>query len=99
MSTHVERTSSSITSGGKDIAERVKDLDWERILRDLDVQGNARIKRLITSAECDTLAQLYPKDRIFRSTDLGVESTSISVIHFPIWLMTSGLPSTPTLFQ
>jgi uncharacterized protein len=67
MSTHVERTSSSITSGGKDIAERVKDLDWERILRDLDVQGNARIKRLITSAECDTLAQLYPKDRIFRS--------------------------------
>lgn len=67
MSTHVERTSSSITSGGKDIVERVKDLDWERILRELDVQGNARIERLITSAECDTLAQLYPKDRIFRS--------------------------------
>lgn len=66
MSTHVERTSSSITPG-KDIAERVKDLDWERILYDLDVQGNARIERLITSAECDTLAQLYPKDRIFRS--------------------------------
>jgi hypothetical protein len=67
MSTQVERTSSSITSGGKDIVERVKDLDWERILRDLDVQGNARIERLITSADCDTLAQLYPKDRIFRS--------------------------------
>jgi hypothetical protein len=67
MSTQVERTSSSITSGGKDIVERVKDLDWERILRDLDVQGNARIERLITSAECDTLAQLYPKDRIFHS--------------------------------
>jgi uncharacterized protein len=66
MSTHVERTSSSITPG-KDIAERVKDLDWERILHDLDVQGNAIIERLITSAECDTLAQLYPKDRIFRS--------------------------------
>jgi hypothetical protein len=66
MSTHAERTSSSITSG-KDIAERVKDLDWERILLDLDVQGNARIERLITSADCDTLAQLYPKDRIFRS--------------------------------
>lgn len=66
MSTHVERTSSSITSG-KDIAERVKDLDWERIVHDLDVQGNAIIERLITSAECDKLAQLYPKDRIFRS--------------------------------
>lgn len=66
MSTHVERTSSSITSGN-DIAERVKDLDWERIVHDLDVQGNAIIERLITSAECDKLAQLYPKDRIFRS--------------------------------
>ena len=66
MSTHVERTSSSITSG-KDIVERVKDLDWERIVHDLDVQGNAIIERLITSAECDKLAQLYPKDRIFRS--------------------------------
>jgi uncharacterized protein len=65
MSTHIEERS-SITSV-KNIAERVEELDWERILHDLDAQGSAIIERLITSAECDTLAQLYPQDRIFRS--------------------------------
>ena len=65
MSTHIEERS-SITSV-KNNAERVEELDWERILHDLDAQGSAIIERLITSAECDTLAQLYPQDRIFRS--------------------------------
>ena len=66
MSKHIERTS-SITSGKKDIAERVKELDWESIRHDLDAQGSAIIERLITSAECDTLTQLYPQDLLFRS--------------------------------
>ncbi len=67
MSKHIERTS-SITSGKKDIiAERVKELDWQRIRHDLDAQGSAIIERLITSDECDTLAQLYPQDLLFRT--------------------------------
>ena len=65
MSTHIEGRS-NITSG-KNIAERVEELDWQCILHDLDVQGSAIIEHLITSAECDTLAHLYPQDRIFRS--------------------------------
>ena len=65
MSTHIEGRSNNIS--GKNITERVEELDWQRILHDLDVQGSAIIEHLITSAECDTLAQLYPQDRIFRS--------------------------------
>jgi len=67
VSRHIEKRTSSITSGEKDIAERVKALDWERIRDDLDAQGSARIARLITCAECDTLTQLYPQDLPFRS--------------------------------
>jgi uncharacterized protein len=65
MSTHIEGRSNN--TSGKNITERVEELDWQRILHDLDVQGSAIIEHLITSAECDTLAQLYPQDRIFRS--------------------------------
>ena len=65
MSAHIEGRSS--ISSGKNIPKRVEELDWERILHDLDAQGSAIIERLITSVECDTLAQLYPQDCIFRS--------------------------------
>jgi len=51
----------------KDIAGRVKALDWERVSKDLDAQGCAMIEGLITREECDALAGLYPVDGIFRS--------------------------------
>jgi hypothetical protein len=51
----------------RNIASRVKSLDWERVSKDLDVQGCAMIEGLITRQECDTLAGLYPEDGIFRS--------------------------------
>jgi uncharacterized protein len=65
MSTRIERES-TITSA-KDIAQRVKTIEWERVLQDLDAQGSGIVKRLITPAECDGLAQLYLEDGIFRS--------------------------------
>src|SRR5918994_4898191 len=65
MSTHIERES-TITSA-KDIAQRMKTIEWERVSQDLDAQGSAIVKRLITPAECDGLAQLYLEDGIFRS--------------------------------
>ena len=65
MSTRIERES-TITSA-KDIAQRVKTIEWERVSQDLDAQGSAIVKRLITPAECDGLAQLYLEDGIFRS--------------------------------
>jgi hypothetical protein len=51
----------------KDIAGRVKVLDWERVSQDLDAQGCAMIEGLITRQECDALAALYSQDGIFRS--------------------------------
>lgn len=47
--------------------ERVKTLDWERISQDLDSQGCALLERLLSVDECRALAELYPKDEVFRS--------------------------------
>jgi uncharacterized protein len=66
MSTQTKRAPTAITSP-KDIEQRVIAIDWERLSQDLDAHGSAMIKQLITPAECDALAQLYPEDSIFRS--------------------------------
>jgi hypothetical protein len=42
-------------------------IDWARVAEDLDARGNAVIEGLITAAECDALAALYPRDERFRS--------------------------------
>jgi uncharacterized protein len=46
---------------------RIQALDWERISRDLDDQGNAILKRILSVNECQALAALYPDDSLFRS--------------------------------
>jgi uncharacterized protein len=51
----------------RNIASRVKSLDWERVSKDLNAQGCAMIEGLITPDECDALAGMYPEDGIFRS--------------------------------
>jgi hypothetical protein len=51
----------------RDIAGRVKALDWERLSKDLEAQGCAMIEGLLTREECDALAELYPVDGLFRS--------------------------------
>src|SRR4051794_32947966 len=42
-------------------------LDWERVSSELDAQGNCVIEALLTRAECDAIAALYPREDIFRS--------------------------------
>ena len=44
----------------------IEGIDWEQISNDLDTQGSAVIERLISTAECDALAALYPQDDLFR---------------------------------
>jgi len=51
----------------KDMAGRVKTLDWARVSTDLDAQGCAIIDGLLTPEECDAMAGLYQVDGIFRS--------------------------------
>lgn len=54
-------------ASAKDIAERVKAIDWKHVSQDLNAYGSAMIKRLITLPECEALAKLYPENGIFRS--------------------------------
>jgi uncharacterized protein len=51
----------------KNLAKRVRAIDWAQISTDLDAQGSATIERLISPAECGALAALYPIDGVFRS--------------------------------
>jgi uncharacterized protein len=49
------------------IAARVAAIDWASATRDLDTQGCAVLKGLLTADECRALAALYPEDPHFRS--------------------------------
>jgi hypothetical protein len=51
----------------KNIAKRVKAVDWNRVSQDLDTDGTAVIERFLSPGECQALAALYAKDDIFRS--------------------------------
>ena len=50
-----------------DPASRIAALDWEEVERDLDAQGCAVLKGLLTPDECRALAALYGDDAQFRS--------------------------------
>ena len=43
------------------------DIPWERISRDLNAEGNAIIKGILSAGECDEIRELYDKDDLFRS--------------------------------
>src|SRR5882724_4579261 len=60
-------TAKTTTYAAADIPARVDALGWEQIAADLDAQGCAVLKRLLTPQECDAVAALYPDDGQFRS--------------------------------
>src|SRR3989442_5879753 len=60
-------TARSIPPPGPDIATRVETLDWAQAIADLDAQGCAVLRGLLSPEECHALAELYPDDKNFRS--------------------------------
>jgi hypothetical protein len=50
-----------------DIAARVDTIDWAEATHDLDSQGCAVLKSLLSPDECNSLTALYPDDARFRS--------------------------------
>lgn len=54
-------------SAAAPIADRVIALDWEFVARELEEQGSAVLKAVLSPGECLALASLYPNDGIFRS--------------------------------
>jgi hypothetical protein len=59
MKTSAQSRSPRIES---DIAARVAAVDWPQAVGDLDTQGCAVLKGLLTEEECRALAALYPED-------------------------------------
>ena len=49
------------------ISERVDAADWNQIAEDLNADGNAIVKRLLSPDECDRVRALYEQQDIFRS--------------------------------
>jgi hypothetical protein len=46
---------------------RVDGLDWSQISKDLDEQGSALVRGVLSAEECRAVASLYPEESIFRS--------------------------------
>ena len=49
------------------IEDRVAAIDWDRVSNDLDAEGHAVIRSVVSAAESEELSALYPADRLFRS--------------------------------
>lgn len=47
--------------------ECVRNLDWDRLSRQMDAAGNSVIQKLLTPTECQALAGLYAAESPFRS--------------------------------
>jgi uncharacterized protein len=63
--TAIAKTIRPVSPAG--IATRVDALDWTQAESDLDAQGCALLKGLLTADDCRALAALYPDDAKFRS--------------------------------
>jgi uncharacterized protein len=46
---------------------QVEAIEWEQVSRDLDAEGYAIVKRVLSTDECDEIRGLYEKRDIFRS--------------------------------
>jgi hypothetical protein len=44
------------------VTRRVKDMDWKPITEELNEQGSALLKNVLTPEQCEALSTLYPDD-------------------------------------
>jgi hypothetical protein len=65
MKTSAQKTTPRFESEAA--AARVAAIDWTQAASDLEAQGCAVLKGLLTPDECDAMAALYGEDKIFRS--------------------------------
>jgi uncharacterized protein len=50
-----------------DLTMTVEDISWPQVSHDLNADGNAIIKRILSSDECDDVRELYQERNLFRS--------------------------------
>ena len=61
------RLVTAISVSSSSIAARVEAIDWVQATSDLDAQGCAVLRGLLSPDECRALSALYPEDKNFRS--------------------------------
>lgn len=49
------------------ITQRIEAVLWQQVSRDLDAEGNAIVKGILSSDECDEIRALYQEEKVFRS--------------------------------
>ena len=64
MKTALQNRTSGFES---DVVAHVAAIDWMQATADLDAQGCAILRGLLSAGECRAMAALYPEDGIFRS--------------------------------
>src|SRR6266851_5515098 len=67
MNISAKTFSVQLISHPKSIAERVRSIAWEEVSQDLDAQGSAIVRRLLSPDECQAISGLYQKQDLFRS--------------------------------
>jgi hypothetical protein len=60
-------TSAASAVSAENAVKRIGMLDWERVARDLDAEGNALLEDVLSVDECQAIAALYPEEEHFRS--------------------------------
>jgi hypothetical protein len=50
-----------------ELTNRIGAVDWSRVFQDLDARGSAILEGLLSPDECESIAELYSADSIFRS--------------------------------
>ena len=67
----------------------VEEISWGQVSHDLDADGNAVVKGVLSTDECDEVRELYQERKLFRSEVImerhgfGVESIDISNTRCP----------------
>jgi hypothetical protein len=56
---------SAVSAGN--VVKRIETLDWERVARNLDAEGNAVLEDVLSVDECRAIAALYSEEEHFRS--------------------------------
>src|SRR5262245_30560272 len=52
---------------GQTIADKINAVDWKHVSAELDEFGCAKIQKLLSPQECNSTAELYSNENIFRS--------------------------------
>ena len=61
------------------VTRRVEGLDWKQITEELDEQGSALLKNVLTPEQCEALSALYLEDDRFRSRVVKLCSAASAV--------------------